>query len=185
MDRIIKVLLVEDENDFAYLLTRHAANPPDIIFCPEDFIPAARLVNAAHEAGLTNTYLLGSDAWDGILAYITNPQVMENVYYSAPFSFDDPDEKVSRFVRNFLDFFAQMPLTASATAYTCVYILAEAITKAGKTDWDAIVSVMRESQFDTITGRIEFDENNNPYISVYVIQIKGGVYSTREKLSLR
>jgi len=75
-------------------------------------------------------------------------------------------------------------LSGSATAYTCVYILAEAINKAGNTDKDDIVSAIRANEFDVITGRIKFDENNNPRTNVYVIQIEGGIYSTYEKLSM-
>jgi len=171
-------------NSFAGILSRYAADPPDVIFCPEDYVPASKLVNAAYEAGMVNTRILGSDAWDGILAYVHNPDVMKNVYYSAPFSFDDQDEKVMRFVRSYFDSFSQMPLSGSAAAYTCVYILTEAIKKAGGAGNDAVISAIKENELDLITGHIRFDENNNPHTNVYIIQLKGGEYSTYEKLSL-
>jgi branched-chain amino acid transport system substrate-binding protein len=182
--RIIAIESYSSEKDFDYLLRKHAANPPDVIFCPDNYIPAARLVNTAYKIGFRKTSLLGSDAWDGILTYVYNPRAMENAYYSAPFSFDDPDEKVVRFVRNYFDSFAQMPLSGSATAYICVHILAEAITIAGNTNKNNIISAIKENEFDTITGSIKFDENNNPHTSVYVIQIKNGQYSTYKKLRL-
>jgi branched-chain amino acid transport system substrate-binding protein len=78
-----------------------------------------------------------------------------------------------------------MPLSGSATAYNCVYILAEAIEKAGSTDRDAVISAIRENEFELITGRIKFDENNNPHTSVYIIRIEGGIYSTYEKLNIQ
>ena len=173
-----------DGDSFMNILRKYIANPPDIIFCPEDYVPAVKLVNSAFEAGLNNTYILGTDAWDGLLAYIYQPEAMKNVYYSAPFSFDDPDKNVAEFVRNYFGCFSQAPLSGSATAYTCVYILAEAIKKAGGTDKDAIVSAMKTNELELITGRIKFDENNNPRTNVYIIQIEGGVYATYEKLSL-
>jgi len=165
-------------NDFAGILRKYANNPPDVIFCPEDYVPAAKL------AGLVNTPILGSDAWDGLLAYIYNPDTMKNVYYSAPFSFDDQDENVVRFVRKYFDCFSQMPLSGSATAYTCVYILSEAIKKAESVDKDALISAIKENQLDSITGHIRFDENNNPHTNVYIIHLKGGEYSTYVKLRL-
>jgi branched-chain amino acid transport system substrate-binding protein len=170
-------------NDFAGILRKYAADPPDVIFCPEDYVPAAKLVNAAYEARLVNTRILGSDAWDGLLAYVHH-DAMKNVYYSAPFSFDDPDEKVVQFVRKYFDAFSQMPLSGSAGAYTCVYILSEAIKKAGSAGKDAVISAIKENELDSVIGRIRFDENNNPHTNVYIIQIKGGEYSTYEKLSL-
>ncbi|MDR2717488.1 MAG: ABC transporter substrate-binding protein [Treponema sp.] len=171
-------------NDFAGIMRKYAANPPDVIFCPEDYVPAAKLVNAAYEAGLVNTRILGSDAWDGLLAYVYHPDAMKNVYYSAPFSFDDQDPNVVQFVRKYFDAFSQMPLSGSASAYTCVYILSEAIKKAGNIGKNAVISAIKENELDSIIGRIRFDENNNPHTNVYVIQIKDGEYSTYQKLRL-
>jgi len=171
-------------NDFAGILRKYVNNPPDVIFCPEDYVPAAKLVNTAYEAGLVNTSILGSDAWDGLLTYIYNPETMKNVYYSAPFLFDDQDDDVVQFVRKYFDCFSQMPLSGSATAYTCVYILSEAIKKAGSADKDALISAIKENELDSITGHIRFDENNNPHTNVYIIHLEGGKYSTYEKLRL-
>ncbi|MCL2042761.1 MAG: ABC transporter substrate-binding protein [Treponema sp.] len=173
------------EEEFPSLLSKYAENPPAVIFCPEDFIPAAILVNSAHELGLSDTYLLGSDAWDGLLTYVYNPEAMERVFYSAPFSFDDETPQVVQFVRDYFSSFSQMPLTGSATAYTCVYILAEAIAIAGSTNRDDIVSAMKTMELETLLGKIRFDENNNPQINVYAIQIRDGQYSTFEKMSLQ
>jgi len=171
-------------NDFPGILRKYVNNPPDVIFCPEDYVPAAKLANTAYASGLVNTPILGSDAWDGLLTYINNPDTMKNVYYSAPFSFDDQDEKVVQFVREYFDCFSQMPLSGSATAYTCVYILTEAIKKAKGTDKDAFVTAIKENIIDSITGHIQFDEDNNPHTNVYIIHLKGGEYSTYEKLRL-
>jgi branched-chain amino acid transport system substrate-binding protein len=178
------VELYAPTDDFADILGRYAADPPDIFYCPENYIPAANLVNAAYATGLHNTYLLGTDAWDGLLTYVYQPEAMDHVYYSAPFCFDDKDEIVAQFVRNYFTAFSQMPLTGSATAYTCVYVLAEAIKKAGNTASGDIVSAIKSNELDMITGRMKFDENNNPRPNVYILQIKGGIYATYEKMSL-
>jgi len=182
--QIIATELYSPGDNFASILSKYAAEPPDLFYCPEKFIPAANLVNAAYETGLHNTYILGSDAWDGLLAYVYQPEAMEHIYYSAPFSFDDNDEIVARFVRNYFGSFSQMPLAGSAAAYTSVYILAEAIKKAGNTESEDIVSAIKSNELDMITGRIQFDENNNPRPNVYILQIKGGAYTTYEKMSL-
>jgi len=171
-------------NRFSGILAKYTYDKPDVIFCPEDYMPAARLVNSAYEAGLDGTYILGTDAWDGILTYMTNPEAMKNGLYSAPFSFDDQDEEVVIFVKKYFNAFSQMPLSGSATAYTCVYILAEAIKTANGTNKEELVSAIKASKLDTITGHIKFDANNNPQTNVYIIQIKDGVYSTYLKKRL-
>jgi branched-chain amino acid transport system substrate-binding protein len=180
--QVMAIESFSSEDDFTRFLKKYTANPPAVIFCPEDFIPAAVLINTVYELGFRNTFLLGTDAWDGILTYVFNPRAMLNVYYSAPFSFDDPDEEVVTFVRNYFDSFSQMPLAGSASAYTSVYLMANAIEKAGNTNWNDIVSAMKATELDTILGRISFNENNNPYINAYVIQIKDGQYSAFKKL---
>jgi len=182
--RIIAVEPYAPADDFADILGKYTFNPPDLVYCPENYMSAAHLVNAAYKAGLHKTYLLGTDAWDGLLAYVYQPEAMENAYYSSPFCFDDKDEIVAQFVRNYFSSFSQMPLTGSAAGYTCVYILAEAIKKAGSTDSADIVRAIKSNELDMITGRIKFDENNNPRQNVYIIQIKGGIYATYEKMSL-
>jgi branched-chain amino acid transport system substrate-binding protein len=182
--RIMAVESYSTWDNFPRIMDKYAANPPDVIFCPEDYVPAAKLINAAYTAGLVNTRILGSDAWDGLLAYVHNPDAMKNIYYSAPFSFDDQDKDVVRFVRSYFDAFSQMPLSGSATSYTSVYILTEAIKKAGSTEKEAVISAIKKNELDSIIGSIRFDENNNPHTNVYIIQLKGGEYSTYEKLSL-
>jgi len=182
--RIIAVEPYYSKDDYTGILSKYAANPPDVIFCPEDYVSAAKLINAAYEAGFVNTRILGSDAWDGLLAYINYPQAMKNVYYSTAFSYDDQDAKVVQFVREYFDSFSQMPLSSSASAYTCVYILSQAIEKAGNAGKDAIISAIKENELDSIIGRIKFDGNNNPRTNVYIIHLEGGEYSTYEKLSL-
>ena len=172
------------EEAFTGILGRYTANPPDVIFCPENHARAVRLVNTAYNIGLDDTYILGTDAWDGLLTYVVHHDAMKNVYYSAPFSSDDYDEKATAFVRNYFDSFSQMPLSSSATAYTCVYILAEAFKKAGNTNRDDVISAIKTNELDLITGHLRFDENNNPRTNVYIIQIKDGIYSTYKKLSL-
>ena len=172
-------------DNFTDILGKYSANPPDIIFCPENYVPAAKLVNAAFQTGFNNTYILGTDAWDGILVYVHHKDALKNVYYSAPFSFDDHDKDVTLFVNNYFGTFSQMPLSDSATAYTCIYILSEAIKKTGTTNWDDIITSIKTNEFNLITGRIKFDENNNPRTNAYVIQVEGGVYSTFEKISLQ
>ena len=174
-----------DADDFADILRKLAAAPPDVIFCPEDYVPAAKLVNAVYEMGLKNTNVLGSDAWDGLLTYVYNQDAMKNIFYSAPFSFDDHDADVSEFVKKYFEAFSQMPLSGSAAAYTSLYILSEAIKKAENTGKDALIRAIKENELDAITGHIKFDEDNNPRANVYIIQIKGGEYATYKKMSLR
>jgi branched-chain amino acid transport system substrate-binding protein len=171
------------ESEYRDILKEYMSKPPDVLYFPENYVPAAKFVNTVFELGMDSTYVLGSDAWDGILSYVTEHKARERVYYTAPFSFDDPDPKVETFVRNYFSTFDQMPLAGSACAYTSVYILAEAIKKAGSTKHDEIVRAMKENELNTIIGHIKFDKDNNPHTNVYFIQIRDGIYSIYERMT--
>jgi branched-chain amino acid transport system substrate-binding protein len=173
----------DSENEYREILKEYRSKPPDVIYCPEDYVPAAKLVNTVFELGMDSTYVLGSDAWDGILSYVSEPEARKRAYYTVPFSFDYPDPKVEMFVRNYFSTFSQMPLAGSACAYTSVYILSEAIKKAGNTKHDSIVLAMKENELNTIIGHVKFDKNNDPRTNVYVIQIRDGIYSVYEKMT--
>jgi len=182
---IVDTITYSSGDDFRELLLPYAdmQNPPDLIYCPEDYIGAAGLLSAVYELGFSSTKVLGSDAWDGLLRYVFHPEVMRNAYYTTPFSFDDDSPAVARFVRDYFFTFSQMPLAGVAPAYTCVYILADAIERAGGTRREEIVSAMKATELDTIIGHIKFDGNNNPRTNIYIITIKDGIYATYEKLT--
>jgi branched-chain amino acid transport system substrate-binding protein len=180
--QVVAIKSYVSESKYKSLLKEYMYNPPDVFYCPENYAPAAKFVNAVFELGMDSTYVLGSDAWDGILSHVSEPEARKRVYYTAPFSFDDPDPKVEKFVRNYFSTFDQMPLAGSACAYTSVYILAEAIKKTGGTKHDEIVRAMKENELSTIIGNVKFDMDNNPRTNVYVIQIRDGIYSVYEKM---
>ena len=175
---------VSSADEHAGILAKYSANKPDVIFYPDDYIPAAMLVNTAYEIGFAGAYILGTDAWDGFLPYISATDALKNVYYTSTFSFDDDDPEVVRFVRDYFNLYSQMPLSGSATAYTCVYILVEAINMTGYTTKDVLIYSLKATELNTITGRIKFDNNNNPRTNVYIIKTEGGIIATYEKLSL-
>ena len=181
-----KVIGVEpylSENNYEDILKKYIANPPDVIYCPNYHAPAAELLNTVFKLGLKNTYLLGSDAWSGILDHVFNPKAREKVFYTTSFSFNYKDSVTEKFVKNYFSTFSKMPLTGSANAYTCIYILSEAIKKAGNTNSDDIVSAMKKNELNTIIGHIKFDENNNPHPNVHIVQIKDGIYTTYKRFT--
>jgi branched-chain amino acid transport system substrate-binding protein len=181
--KIIAVKSYVSESEYKSILKEYSSNPPDVLYLPENYAPAAKFVNTVFELGMDSTYVLGSDAWDGILSHVSEPEARKRVYYTAPFSFDDPDPKVEKFVRSYFSTFDQMPLAGSACAYTSVHIVAEAIKKTGGTKHDEIVRAMKENELSMIIGNVKFDTDNNPRTNVYVIQIKDGIYSVYEKMT--
>ena len=53
------------------------------------------------------------------------------------------------------------PLGYTLYAYAAVQVWAQAVEAAGSTDLDAVVSAMHSRQFDTVLGKIGFDEKGD------------------------
>jgi branched-chain amino acid transport system substrate-binding protein len=53
------------------------------------------------------------------------------------------------------------PLGYTLYAYAAVQVWAQAVEAAGSLDLDQVIEVMHERQFDTVLGRIGFDEKGD------------------------
>ena len=58
----------------------------------------------------------------------------------------------------------------------------QAIKEAGSTDSDAIITAMKNIEYEGVTGSITFDDNNNPIKTVSIILIKDGEYTLFTKM---
>jgi branched-chain amino acid transport system substrate-binding protein len=168
-------------DSFADLLADFVDSPPDVFYLPQNNVRAAELINTAYEMGFSDTIILGNHTWDGLLAHVHHPGVKDNVFYTAPFSFDDADPLVSSFVHNYFSVYSQMPLAGSAAGYACVYMLADAIERAQSLHPADLTAALQATDLTLTVGRVAFDPNNNPQTNLYVIQIKDGMYATRAK----
>ncbi|MCL2220204.1 MAG: ABC transporter substrate-binding protein [Chitinispirillia bacterium] len=174
-------------NDFDNILAGYKSNQPDIIFCPADYIVAARLAEAVYRVGLDKPKLIGTDAWDGILVFLREQKIMDRIFYATPFVFDDDDPAIARFSRAFFDQFSHMPLAPSALAYSSVQMLVAAMEASGGTEAEGIINAMKAHGADVLTGYTRFDAGNNPYsdkTGVYIMGIKNRHYTSVEKIRL-
>ena len=61
--------------------------------------------------------------------------------------------------------------------YGAIQVWAQAVKKAGTTNTDKLVSVLRSNQFDTVLGKIGFDEKGDVTAPGYVFyEWSGGTY---------
>ena len=58
---------------------------------------------------------------------------------------------------------------------------AQAVEKAGSLELQAVIASLREHQFDTVLGRIDFDEKGDVTTSSWIWYVwKGGKYAPLE-----
>jgi branched-chain amino acid transport system substrate-binding protein len=81
------------------------------------------------------------------------------------------------FIKKYNDTFHQPEGAYSVYGYDAANVIFTAMTKAGTTDADKVAAVLKSQPFDTILGRIEFNEKGDVKESGYIIwTIKDGKF---------
>lgn len=166
--------------DFKALLTKIKDTNPEGLFIPDYYSKVGIIVKQAKEMGLDVTFL-GGDGWDGVLDYATAEQ-LEGSYFANHYASNDPDENVQNFIKAYEEKYNKTPVSFDCLGYDGAKIMLEAIEKAGTTDYDAVIKALKETELTSVTGKIRFDENNNPIKSVSVIKIEDGQFKLYEKI---
>ena len=167
--QVVAVERYDSQDDFHIILEKYKDEPPDAIYCAEDYHLAGNLVNTAYELGFEDALLLGADAWDGLLVYVYLSDAMKNVYYTSPFSFDDDDPAVAQFVRDYFSAFSRMPLREDLPPAANGHITA--IKHAGASLLSIINDILDFSKIESgkleiIPGEYLFSSLINDVISV-------------------
>ena len=165
------------DKDFKAQLTKINSENPDILVVPEYYELSALIATQAREIGMKSTFV-GPDGWDGIIGALDSSSysVVDNSYFTNHYSTEDNNEKVQSFLKKYREKYNEEPTAFSALAYDTVYVLKNAIDKAGTTDKAELTKAIKASDMDGITGHLTFDENNNPIKAVTIIKVQDGKY---------
>lgn len=179
----VKEGYADGDRDFRAQLTKIATVNPDVLLIPEYYEQASLIAAQAREMGVKSIFV-GSDGWDGISKTLdeTAYKVIENSYFTNHFSMQDESPKIQNFIKTYKDTYKEDPSAFSALGYDAVYMMKEAIEKAGSTEKQAIVDALKGIEYDGITGYLTFDENNNPVKAVTILKIQNGEYVFDSKI---
>ena len=179
----VKEGYADGDRDFRAQLTKIATVNPDVLLIPEYYEQASLIAAQAREMGVKSIFV-GSDGWDGISKTLdeTAYKVIENSYFTNHFSMQDESPKIQNFIKAYKDTYKEDPSAFSALGYDAIYMMKEAIEKAGSTEKQAIVDALKGIEYDGITGYLTFDENNNPVKAVTILKIQNGEYVFDSKI---
>ena len=172
--------------DFRAQLTNIKSQNPDVLFIPDYYNNAYMICKQARELGIESTFL-GPDGIDGVLAIEgADPTVFDGMYFANHYSTDDDSAAVQDFIAAFKEKYdGTTPNAFGALGYDAAKILCEALTRAyeggAKLDasaesYAAVVSELKATDLDCVTGHITFDANNNPIKECVIIGIENGQY---------
>ena len=162
--------------DFKTQLTNISSLNPDVLFVPDYYGTDTLIASQARGAGYSGP-ILGADGWDGTVEATDSGSIknLNNCFYSNHYSSEDTSEIVQNFINAYKTKYGDTPNALAALAYDSVYMVAQAIEKAGTaTDDDAIVQAMTGSTYTGVTGKIALDSNRDPDKGAAIIEIKDG-----------
>lgn len=159
--------------DFKAQLTKIIAAKPDVIYISDYYNDVALIAKQARELGF-NGPLVGGDGWDSPDLVKIGGTAVENGYFTNHFSKDDPRPIVQEFVKRYQAKFGKVPDALAALAYDAMYIMLDAIKRAGSTDPEKIKKALAETNINVVSGLVTFDKNRNPIKSAVIIAIKNG-----------
>jgi branched-chain amino acid transport system substrate-binding protein len=111
----------------------------------------------------------GGDGISNIVKAITDKSLLTNMVYTDHFSNSETNEQALTFLAAYRKKFGQEPdISFIATAYDAARVLFDAMGKVeDPSDYEAVTAAIKATDLECVTGRITFDEHNDPIKSVF------------------
>ncbi len=159
------------DKDFNAQLTKIKNANPDLVYLPDYYGTVALIAKQLRAQGI-NTPIVGADGWDGLSAN-AGEEVL-NGYYSNHYAADSTEPVVQNFVKAFSAKYNKLPNSFAVLGYDSVYILKDAIERAGTLDVEKVRDALEKTDGNYVTGHITFDEKRNPIKSAVMIEFVKG-----------
>ncbi len=159
------------DKDFNAQLTKIKNANPDVVYLPDYYGTVALIAKQLRAQGITCA-AVGPDGWDGI-ANGAGTELL-NGYYSNHYALDANDEKGQKFYAAYKERFGSAPTSFAALSYDSVFMLRDAIVKAGTADPEKVRDALAATDGDYITGHITFDEHHNPVKTAVILEFVQG-----------
>lgn len=173
---------VAKDTDFRSTLTRIKGANPEFIFIPGYYEEVGLIVKQARELGIT-VPLMGADGWDSpTIVDLAGAEALNNTFIINHYSAEDPDGKAKEFAEKFDAKFGKAPNSFNALGYDTVYLLKDAIERAGSTDGTKIKEALEATDnLDLVTGLYSVDEQHHPVKSATILEFVDGkqVFNTK------
>jgi branched-chain amino acid transport system substrate-binding protein len=179
-------ILLEDtytngDNDFSAQLARLQAlgSKPDVIFISSYGPDIAAIIRAIREVGIDSP-VVGGDSYDDPAIHAALGEKFGNGIYFVTHSWMGPEAHpdVPKFIEAYTAMFGAPPDTAfAATGWDAVQMLAKAMTAAGSTEGDAVAKVLEDTEFDLLTGKLDYrpaEEGHMPDKAAVMVGLTAG-----------
>jgi branched-chain amino acid transport system substrate-binding protein len=158
-----------NDTDFAALLTKIRAAKPDAIFSTGGFQNAANVTKQARQMGLSQVIIgegaFTSEAYNKLVDPFT-----DNVFGIIEWVSAIDSAQNKKFIDDYKAKYKEVPTKFSVAGYQTVYIMAQAIQRAGSTDGDKIAAALKATDYNGLTGNYKFDDKGQAYnFNMYIV----------------
>jgi branched-chain amino acid transport system substrate-binding protein len=178
----------DDATDFSAQITKiKALSPqPDFYYVAAMPYNIGPLVKQFRDAGITGP-IVGGDGYDTPDLLSVAGAAADNVYFTTHALMDATGgtDGIKKFITDYKAEYGHDPENAfAALGYDTVYLLVDAIKRAGSTDSAAVKAAIEATKdFAGITGAISFSADSHvPQKGVTVIAVKGGKFTLGAEL---
>jgi len=162
----------DDTDLFPYITKIKSANP-DVVLTAANTQAAANVTTQLRQLGV-NATLMGEGAFTSDAYRKLVGDMAEGVIGLVEYVPSVGGDANKAFVEKYTGRHGEAPSKFSAFGYQTVYIMAQAIERAGSTDSEAIREALTKTDYDGLTGNFKFAENGQAYnFTVYLAENKG------------
>jgi branched-chain amino acid transport system substrate-binding protein len=142
----------------------------EIIYLPGYYDVVNRISGQARAFGINQPFL-GSDGWH---SPEINKVFLDKSYYTSHFFVGEPRAAVLTWSAKYENRFLVLPDTVATLSYDTANILFSAIIRTGTTAPYELAASMENLEFNTVSGKLSFDELHNPIKPVTILRIENG-----------
>lgn len=170
-----------DDTEYSAQLQKIQASGAELLYAPYYYsVAGPYIIPQARSVGFEG-YVMGPDGYDGLK--LTGDKSQYNkTYYTTHYSADDnTNTKVQDFIKSYKSKNNAEPNTFAALGYDTIYMIKQAIEKAGENATrEDVRNAVDGMTFDGVTGKFTMDKSGSPTKSVTVLEMKDGkpVYNT-------
>jgi branched-chain amino acid transport system substrate-binding protein len=170
------------DTNFNAQLTEIRQKNPDSIFLPSYYPEAALIIRQARQLGIDVPFL-GTDGWDSADFLKVSGRSANNCYFTSHFSAESASDKGKTFSDGYFARFQSAPPALAALAYDAVWLVADALKRAGNKEHTALRDALAATKdFHGATGKISFDQGRDPKKPAIVIRVQDGKFTYLETI---
>jgi branched-chain amino acid transport system substrate-binding protein len=170
----------QGQSDYKAQLSKIKQLDPDLILASALYNEGAVIMKQARSMGIDVPFVGGNG--------FNSPEVIDiagdagnGLIVATPWFTGKDDEKVQNFVEKYEETYGKKPDQFAAQAYDGLYIMADALERAGEADRDKLRDAMAETKdIEGVLGTISFDEDGDVVMDPVVLTIEDGEFKEME-----